>query len=87
MPAFAKGRSGNPGGRPKEHGDIRELARKHCPRAIAVLVEIMEHGEREQARIGAAEALLDRGYGKPAQEIQLAGDITINLRVVEKDKK
>jgi hypothetical protein len=37
--AFAKGKSGNPGGRPKEIKEIQELARKHAPAAIAALVK------------------------------------------------
>ncbi len=29
----------------------------------------MKHGESEQARVAAANALLDRGYGKPEQSV------------------
>jgi hypothetical protein len=35
---FEKGQSGNPGGRPQRHGDIRELARRHTGAALATLV-------------------------------------------------
>ena len=34
---FQKGRSGNPGGRPKEVGEVRDLARQYTPAAIAAL--------------------------------------------------
>jgi hypothetical protein len=74
MPRFQPGQSGNPGGRPKENRIVRELARKHTDDAIAVLAEIMHDvTKHESARITAAVALLDRGWGKPAQAI-VGGD-------------
>ena len=69
---WKQGQSGNPGGRPKGDGEIRELAREHTPTALRTLVEICEHGQNESARVAASNALLDRGWGKPMQ--RLAGD-------------
>jgi hypothetical protein len=46
-----------------------ELARVHAPRAIELLADTMESAVEDRDRIRAAEALLDRGYGKPAQAI------------------
>lgn len=67
---FKPGQSGNPGGRPKENNKLRELARAHTELAIATLAEICANfKEKGAARIAAAQALLDRGYGKPPQEI------------------
>lgn len=62
---FPKGQSGNPGGRPKRLLEVRTLARRHTISAIATLLEIATHGESESARVAAANALLDRGWGKP----------------------
>ena len=59
---FKKGQSGNPGGRPKVVAEIRQLARKRGPEAIAALVKVMTKGKSEAARVAAANALLDRGW-------------------------
>lgn len=52
-------------------GDIQELARTYTPAAIKALVEALD-SPRE--RVAAATALLDRGYGRPAQSVALTGD-------------
>lgn len=44
---------------------IEELARTYTVDAIMALAEIAVNGQREQARVAAANALLDRGHGKP----------------------
>jgi hypothetical protein len=70
---FARGHSGNPGGRPKDADGIRELARSHCAEAIEVLVAIMrDERAGPMAQVKAAIALLDRGFGKPAQMVHSA---------------
>jgi hypothetical protein len=63
---FEKGRSGNPGARPKGDGEIRELARQRTMTALETLVEIAERGQNESARVAAENAILDRSCGKPA---------------------
>ena len=54
-----------------EAADVRELARQHTPRAIDALLHIAEHGESETARVSAATAILDRGWGKPTERAEL----------------
>jgi hypothetical protein len=61
---FLPGISGNPGGRPPEVGNVRELAREYTEEAIETLVDLMRHARSDAARGAAAQALLDRGYGK-----------------------
>jgi hypothetical protein len=67
---FRKGESGNPGGRPKVVAEVRELARTHTADAVGTLVSIMNDPKcSPAARVSAANALLDRGYGKPLQHV------------------
>src|SRR5262245_11097406 len=63
--AWKPGQSGNPGGRPKEIGHVRDLARQYTPEAIETLATIMRNGKLDASRIAAAEALLDRAWGRP----------------------
>jgi Family of unknown function (DUF5681) len=69
---WRKGQSGNPGGRPVGYGEIRQLARAHTNAALETLLEVAKSGKSESARVAAAVALLDRGWGRPTQP--LAGD-------------
>jgi hypothetical protein len=67
MAKWVKGESGNPGGRPRGHGSVRELARQHTEESIATLVEVMrDRAAAPSARCAAAESLLSRGWGKPS---------------------
>lgn len=66
---FAKGTSGNPGGRPKTPFEVLEAARERSVRAVERLAELMEHDE--PYAVTAANALLDRGWGKPNQPMTL----------------
>ncbi|MEG9529622.1 MAG: DUF5681 domain-containing protein [Hyphomicrobiales bacterium] len=74
MSQFQPGQSGNPGGRPKASAKVRDLAREYTEQALQVLVQIAIEGESEAARVAAANAILDRGYGKPSQPIDGDGE-------------
>src|SRR5690349_22041724 len=57
----------------KAAGEIRTLARRHSKAAVKILAAIMNDEEGPAtARVSAAQALLDRGWGKAAQP--LAGE-------------
>lgn len=72
---FPAGMSGNPGGRPKVIAEVRDLARQHTRKAIQTLVKVMQLGESDSARVAAANALLDRGYGKPRTDQPVTLDV------------
>jgi hypothetical protein len=92
---FAKGQSGDPGGRPikpktieqreLEH-DVRTFARDRGAEAIDKLVALMRGVVRVEidgklvevlvppmAQLAAANALLDRGYGRPHRSVEMTG--------------
>lgn len=54
---------------------LADMAKDHAEAALKTLVDIMQNGEQESARLSAANSILDRGYGKPFQatvEVPLA---------------
>lgn len=86
---FQPGQSGNPGGRSKAPARVIELARAHTGTAIETLVQIMSASKAPpSSRVAAAQALLDRGWGKPAQPVDGDGEggpVTIEIvrRVID----
>jgi uncharacterized protein DUF5681 len=68
---FKKGQSGNPGGRPKSHREITQLALEGSEHAIRRLIALTSSKD-ERVALSACIAVLDRGIGKPVQTV--AGD-------------
>ena len=85
--SFKPGQSGNPGGRPKRPNtveayqivaDVRAAARSHAPHAVQTLADIMQSEKAPwAARVAAANAILDRGWGRPTQALEHAGAVTV----------
>lgn len=87
-PSAKVAKKSNRGSRPGEHrggrkkgtpnkatAEIKELAQQYTAQALEALVRVMEDGESEAARVSAANAILDRGHGKPSQSIDAGGNI------------
>lgn len=71
---WKKGQSGNPSGEDKylkEKKRLRLLAQSHCPKALERLVKMAETATDERTRLAANIAILDRGLGKPAQDVDV----------------
>jgi hypothetical protein len=67
-------------GRAKALLEIRSLARSHTRTAIRVLVGIMRSEDATPAaRVSAANAILDRGWGKAAQPLENGSDGALEL--------
>jgi len=86
---WKKGQSGNPNGRPKLP-DLKELLAKVLGTedegksgAEAILKAMEARAKRGDVR--AAELLLDRAYGKPKQDIEMAA--SINTVIMPKSLK
>jgi len=71
------GHVGNPGGRYSYHNTLESKARKLTDKALEALVLDLAVPDR---RAAAACAILDRGWGKPAQAIaaQIHGHLTVS---------
>jgi hypothetical protein len=84
---FPRGVSPNPGGKRADgkprarqinyDADVRKLARAQGENAIETLTKIMNDTEAaHSSRIMAASLLLDRGYGRVSQSVELTGTVT-----------
>jgi hypothetical protein len=89
--SFKPGVSGNPGGRPKRPqtiearliiADVKEAARERTPQALATLEDVMNDPEAPPAaRVSAATAILDRGWGKPHQAAEVTQNVAMDVRM------
>ena len=60
--------------------EIRSLARSHTRTAINVLVEVIRNKDSTAAaRVSAANAILDRGWGKATQPLESGDDGALEL--------
>jgi hypothetical protein len=64
--------------------DLRSLARSHTELSIQTLAGIARNGTSEQARVSAASALLDRGWGRVSQvhSGEDGGSIRVTIRQI-----
>jgi hypothetical protein len=81
---IAKGQVLNPGGRPKktvEELDLIAACKAKTPDALATITDIMTNGEKEQTRLSAALAIIERAYGKPVQPVDASISGTVISRI------
>lgn len=72
-----------PGKVSKAKLDIAERAKRYGEAALLTLAEIMTDTDApHSARVAAANALLDRGYGKPTQGVEMSGDVGLGVTLV-----
>jgi hypothetical protein len=69
---WVKGHSPNPGGRPKGYREVVEICRAETVASVRTLIAIRDNEEAAEAtRVLAANSILDRGWGKPTQPIDM----------------
>jgi Family of unknown function (DUF5681) len=93
--SFKPGVSGNPDGRPKRPetiearrvvADVKAAARELTLDAMDTLKLVMKDPKAPPAaRVGAATAILDRGWGKPTQPIEANVNWTDSISLEEKE--
>jgi Family of unknown function (DUF5681) len=80
MSRFIKGQSGNPGGRPKKSDELVQAAREKSQAALDTLTSIMSNKRAPAAaRVAAAREILDRGWGRPTQDVRLEAELTATI--------
>lgn len=71
--------SRNPRGRPKKDLDLAALAQQHAQKAIETLVSVMSNEDATPAaRVSAAGEILDRGFGRAPQSIDMNATMTLS---------
>jgi hypothetical protein len=72
--AFAPGKSGNPGGRPKKtqaEYDLEAACREKTPDALGVMVRLMSAAKQDSVKLQAALSIIERAHGKPLQRSEV----------------
>jgi hypothetical protein len=67
----------------KATADIKAAAQAYTEDALATLAQIMKAGESEAARVAAANSILDRGFGKPRQSMDLDAQVKAEFSTIE----
>jgi predicted ATP-dependent serine protease len=93
--SFKPGVSGNPDGRPKRPetiearrvvADVKAAARELTLDAMDTLKLVMKDSKAPPAaRVGAATAILDRGWGRPQQQIDANVNVIDGMAIEEQE--
>ena len=84
-PAWQKGGvSPNPGGRPAVIRDLREAAQGYSEEALTVLAGVMRDADAPPAaKVAAARELLDRGFGKAVQAVDVNSKVDMGATAAQ----
>lgn len=84
-PAWQKGGvSPNPGGRPAVIRDLREAAQGYSAEALETLASMMrDQASPPAAKVAAARELLDRGFGKAVQAVDVNSKVDMGATAAQ----
>lgn len=82
---WQKGQSGNPGGKPAVVARVRYLARKYSEDAIKELHRLALQSEDDRVRLSACQLLLERGLGKPVEEVREEDERVVNMSLTPEE--
>ena len=84
-PAWQKGGvSPNPGGRPAIIRDLREAAQGYSVEALETLASVMrDQASPPAAKVAAARELLDRGFGKAVQAVDVNSKVDMGATAAQ----
>jgi hypothetical protein len=72
---FKPGQSGNPSGRPKVPLDLVAKCKDITPEVINFWIDLMrDSNEKAADRLRASENIIERGFGKARQAMELTGE-------------
>lgn len=67
---FVKGKTGNPGGRPKRTAEELQRWKAASEKNLAILENIRDNSCKDTDRLRAIEIIEERTYGRPVQAIE-----------------
>jgi hypothetical protein len=87
---WKKGKSGNPGGRPKIFAEVKELARQFMQeQGWQGFFELLKNTDNDNVRLKAYEILMAYGFGKPSQKLEIEGNVplvNVNIANIPSDQ-
>jgi hypothetical protein len=77
--------AGRPKGRKSSKTlEIEAMAKEYAGDALKALVAVAGESKNDSARVAAATALLDRGYGRPRQALEHTGEVAVEMLAIRR---
>jgi len=84
-PNWVKGVSGNPGGRSKDEVELKRIIMEKTEGGLFFvdkLLQFIQSAREHSVRLAALVKLMEYGYGKPRQQVEVTGQGGDPIRVV-----